>query len=40
LATPDELDAERLIPDALDLRVPPRVAEAQAPLDPREVEAR
>jgi malate dehydrogenase (oxaloacetate-decarboxylating) len=51
LVAPDELDAERLIPDALDLRVPPRVAAAvaraavatgvaQAPLDPREVEAR
>jgi malate dehydrogenase (oxaloacetate-decarboxylating) len=51
LVTPAELSADYLIPDSLDLRVPPRVAAAvaqaavetglaQAPLDPREVEAR
>jgi malate dehydrogenase (oxaloacetate-decarboxylating) len=51
LVADDELGPERLIPDALDLRVPPRVAAAvaraavetgvaQLPLDPREVEAR
>jgi malate dehydrogenase (oxaloacetate-decarboxylating) len=51
LVEPDELDSEYLIPDSLDLRVPPRVAAAvakaaidtgmaQIPLDPREVEAR
>jgi malate dehydrogenase (oxaloacetate-decarboxylating) len=51
LVDPDELGPDRLIPDALDLRVPPRVAAAvaraavatgvaQVPLDPREVEAR
>ncbi len=51
LVDPDALSAEFLIPDSLDLRVPPRVAAAvaasalaaglaQLPLDPREVEAR
>jgi malate dehydrogenase (oxaloacetate-decarboxylating) len=51
LVAPDELSPEFLIPDALDLRVPPRVAAAVAQaaldtglaglaLDPREVEAR
>jgi malate dehydrogenase (oxaloacetate-decarboxylating) len=51
LVDPEELGPDRLIPDALDLRGPPRVAAAvaraavatgvaQAPLDPREVEAR
>lgn len=51
LVTNDELDVDRLIPEALDLRVPPRVAAAVAQaaletgvartsLDPREVEAR
>ncbi len=51
LVTADELGPEHLIPEALDLRVPPRVAGAvaraavetgvaQVPLDPREVEAR
>lgn len=51
LVTAEELTPEYLIPDSLDLRVPPRVAAAvaqaavdtgmaQVPLDPREVEAR
>jgi malate dehydrogenase (oxaloacetate-decarboxylating) len=51
LVSPEELNAEYLIPDSIDLRVPPRVAAAvaraaldtgmaQAPLDPLEVEAR
>jgi malate dehydrogenase (oxaloacetate-decarboxylating) len=51
LVTPDELGPDRIIPDSLDLRVPPRVAAAVAaaavesglarlPLDPLEVEAR
>ncbi len=51
LVTPEELTPEFLIPDSLDLRVPPKVAGAvakaavdtgiaQLPLDPREVEAR
>jgi malate dehydrogenase (oxaloacetate-decarboxylating) len=51
LVEPDELTAEYLIPDSLDLRVPPAVAAAvakaaidtgmaQVLLDPREVEAR
>jgi malate dehydrogenase (oxaloacetate-decarboxylating) len=51
LVAPDELEPEFLIPDSLDLRVPPRVAAAVAqaaldtglaglPLDPKEVEAR
>lgn len=51
LITADELSAERLIPEALDLRVSPRVAAAVAraavetgvagvALDPREVESR
>ncbi|MGH2530764.1 MAG: NAD(P)-dependent malic enzyme [Thermomicrobiales bacterium] len=51
LVTPEDLTADYLIPDSLDLRVPPRVAAAVAkaavdtglatvPLDPREVEAR
>ncbi len=51
LVGPDELNAEYLIPDSLDLRVPPKVAAAvakaaidtgvaQLQLDPREVEAR
>jgi malate dehydrogenase (oxaloacetate-decarboxylating) len=51
LVTGDELNADHLIPDSLDLRVPPRVAAAvakaaiatgvaQIHLDPREVEAR
>ncbi|MGI8643634.1 MAG: NAD-dependent malic enzyme, partial [Thermomicrobiales bacterium] len=51
LVTAEELTADFLIPDSLDLRVPPKVAAAvakaaidtgvaQNPLDPREVEAR
>src|SRR5687768_12905123 len=51
LVAPEELSPEFLIPDSLDLRVPPKVAAAVAqsaldaglaglPLDPREVEAR
>ncbi len=51
LVEPDALAPDFLIPDSLDLRVPPRVAAAvaraaldtgvaQLPLDPREVEAR
>ena len=51
LVTPDELNPDHIIPDALDLRVPPRVAAAVAraaqeeglarrPLDPQEVEWR
>jgi malate dehydrogenase (oxaloacetate-decarboxylating) len=51
LVTSAELNADYLIPDALDLRVPPRIAAAvaaaaietgmaRAPLDPKEVEAR
>ena len=51
LVDPDALSPDFLIPDSLDLRVPPRVAaavaaaavatgRAQLPLDPREVEAR
>jgi malate dehydrogenase (oxaloacetate-decarboxylating) len=51
LVGPDELDAEFLIPDSLDLRVPPRIAAAvakaaidtgvaQLPIDPKEIEAR
>jgi len=51
LVGPDELGAEFLIPDSLDLRVPPRIAAAvakaaidtgvaQLPIDPREIEAR
>jgi malate dehydrogenase (oxaloacetate-decarboxylating) len=51
LVAHDELGPDRLIPDALDLRVSPRVAAAvagaaiatgvaQLPLDPREVESR
>ncbi len=51
LVSPEELNPEHLIPDALDLRVPPRVAAAvaraaqeeglaQRPLDPQEVEWR
>jgi malate dehydrogenase (oxaloacetate-decarboxylating) len=51
LVDPSELSADFLIPDSLDLRVPPRVAAAVAeaaiagglarnPLDPREVEMR
>ncbi len=51
LVTADALAPDFLIPDSLDLRVPPRVAAAvakaaidtglaQLPLDPREVEAR
>jgi malate dehydrogenase (oxaloacetate-decarboxylating) len=51
LVEPDELAADYLIPDSLDLRVPPRVAAAVAKaaidtglaqllIEPREVEAR
>ena len=51
LVTPDELTPDFLIPDSLDLRVPPKVAAAvakaaidtgvaQNPIDPREIEAR
>jgi len=51
LVAPDELGPDRIIPDSLDLRVPPKVAaavaaaavasgQARLPLDPREVEAR
>jgi malate dehydrogenase (oxaloacetate-decarboxylating) len=51
LVGPDELEAEFLIPDSLDLRVPPRIAAAvakaaidtgvaQLPIDPKEIEAR
>ncbi|MDQ3515069.1 MAG: NADP-dependent malic enzyme, partial [Chloroflexota bacterium] len=51
LVTDDELSADYLIPDSLDLRVPPRVAGAVAraaidtgvarlAMDPAEVEAR
>jgi malate dehydrogenase (oxaloacetate-decarboxylating) len=51
LVTDDELAADYIIPDSIDLRVPPRVAAAVAgaasetgvarlPIEPREVEAR
>jgi malate dehydrogenase (oxaloacetate-decarboxylating) len=51
LVSPEELDAEYLIPDSIDLRVPPRIAAAvakaaietgvaQLQIEPKEIEAR